>query len=144
MAFLLSGPQREPFLAAPASVLWLIGALIAAHAGRMLLSAGESERVLIEYAFIPLRYAADAGNPGTLLERAIPFVSYMFLHADATFLAIDCLWLLAFGTVVARRFGTVLFLSFFTVCGVAAALTYLLVNWVPAAAIIGASGAISV
>ena len=60
-------------------------------------------------------------DPGTVWERAIPFVSYMGLHASWTHLVINCLWLLAFGPVVARRFGSVLFLVFFLVCGVAGA-----------------------
>lgn len=143
MAFLQSGQRREPFLKAPASVLWLIGALVAAHAGRMLVSASASDRILSDYAFIPLRYAADALDPGTVVERAVPFVSYMFLHGDAAHLAVNCLWLLAFGPVAARRFGAVLFLLFFAICGVAAAATHLAFNWHSAEAVIGASGAVS-
>ncbi len=143
MAFLQSGPAREPFLKAPASVLCLIVALVAAHVGRMLVPAALSDRIVIDYGFVPLRYAAGAVDPGTLVQRAVPFVSYMFLHADATHLAVNCLWLLAFGPVVARRFGATLFLLFFLLCGVASALTYLAFNWQSAAAVIGASGAIS-
>src|ERR1700759_4244985 len=82
-------------------------------------------------------------NPGTLWDQAVPFVSYMGLHADWTHLAINCFWLLAFGPVVARRFGAGLFLAFFIICGLAGALTYLAFNWGGAAAVIGASGAIS-
>jgi membrane associated rhomboid family serine protease len=44
---------------------------------------------------------------------------------------------------VARRFGTVLFLLFFVVCGVAAAVAYLWLNWLSPIPVIGASGAIS-
>jgi membrane associated rhomboid family serine protease len=98
-----------------------------------------SNQILDQYAFVP----ANVIGPGTVAARAIPFVSYMFLHADTTHIAFNCLWLLAFGTVVARRFGTVLFLVFFTVCGVAAAATFLFSNWGSAEGAIGASGAIS-
>jgi membrane associated rhomboid family serine protease len=143
MAFLQSGHGREPFLKAPVSVLTLIGALVAAHVARMATSAVESERILNEYAFIPLRYSPDALEPGSAIDRAIPFVSYMFLHADVAHLAINCLWLLAFGSVVARRFGTVAFLLFFLICGVASAAIYLALNWESPGAVIGASGAIS-
>ena len=82
-------------------------------------------------------------NPGTLWERAIPFVSYMGLHGNWTHLIINCLFLLAFGPIVARRFGTVLFFLFFLVCGVVAALCYLALNWGSPVPVVGASGAIS-
>ena len=143
MAFLQSGHGREPFLKAPVSVLALIGALVAAHVARMAMVTAESERILNEYAFIPLRYSPDALEPGSWMERGVPFVSYMLLHADLGHLAINCLWLLAFGSVVARRFGTLMFLLFFLVCGAASAAIYLALNWGSPAAVIGASGAIS-
>jgi membrane associated rhomboid family serine protease len=44
---------------------------------------------------------------------------------------------------VARRFGTPLFLLFFLICGVAAALTHLALNWGGMDPVVGASGAIS-
>ncbi len=56
---------------------------------------------------------------------------------------INCLWLLAFGPIVARRWGNVLFLVFFLVCGVAGACAYLAMNWGSAVPVVGASGAIS-
>ena len=143
MAFLQSAPGPEPFLKAPVSVLSLIGALVAAHVARMAMTTAASEHLLNEYAFIPLRYAPDALEPGSWIERAIPFVSYMFLHADLAHLAINCLWLLAFGSVVARRFGTVAFLLFFVVCGIASAAIHLGLNWESPGLVIGASGAIS-
>ena len=73
----------------------------------------------------------------------MPFVSYMALHNDVTHLAVNSLWLLAFGPVVARRFGAGLFLLFFLICGVAGAATYLALNWGSPEPVIGASGAIS-
>lgn len=143
MAFLQSGQGREPFLRAPVSVLSLIGALVAAHLARMLMTAAASERILTEYAFIPLRYSPGVLEPGSAIDRAIPFVSYMFLHADWTHLSINCLWLLAFGSVVARRFGAASFLLFFLICGVASVAIHLAFNWQSPGAVIGASGAIS-
>ncbi len=143
MAFLQSSPTREPFLKAPASVVALIGVLIAAHIARVFAPAAMSEHILTEYAFIPARYASHAVDAGSVLDRAIPFVSYMFLHADATHVIINCLWLLAFGAVVARRFRTALFFLFFAICGVAAAVTHLAFNWNSVDPVIGASGAIA-
>ncbi|MGA7676085.1 MAG: rhomboid family intramembrane serine protease [Rhizomicrobium sp.] len=142
MAFLQSEPPREPFLHAPASVLWLIGALVLAHVARVAAPAALSDDLLTQYAFIPARYGASFGTSG-LFGLMAPFVSYMFLHADFVHLGVNCVWLLAFGPIVARRYGTMLFLLFFAVCGVAGAATYLAFDWGSPEGVIGASGAIS-
>jgi membrane associated rhomboid family serine protease len=148
MAFLHSGPAHQPAFNAPSVVLWLIAGLAAAHGGRMLLPADRSLQIINDYAFISARYshaflAGHNVDPGTWLDRGVPFLSYMALHNDWTHLAMNCLWLLAFGPVVARRFGAGLFLLFFCVCGVLAAGTFLACNWGDPAPMIGASGAIS-
>jgi membrane associated rhomboid family serine protease len=140
MAFLQNTPVRETFLKAPASVISLIGLLVAAHLARVFTSASMSELVLEQYAFIPQRFSQ---HDGSLFDRVIPFVSYIFLHADATHLIMNCLWLLAFGAVVARRFRPALFFLFFLICGVGAAAVHLLTNWNSAEGAIGASGAIA-
>jgi len=142
MAFLQGETPREPFLRAPISVLLLIGMLVSAHIIRMVVPAAMSDEVLTQYAFVPARYAAG-GDAGGLFSLAIPFVSHIFLHADVTHLAVNCLWLLAFGPVVARRFGAGLFLLLFAICGIAGAATFLAFNWGLPAGVIGASGAIS-
>ena len=126
MAFLQPQSPRQPVFQAPAIVLWLIGALTAAHGLRMLASDARSQDLVYAYGLVPARYSrafleSHMADPGTVLERAIPFVSYMGLHSDITHLGINCLWLLAFGPVVARRFGGLLFLVFFIVCGMAGA-----------------------
>ena len=73
----------------------------------------------------------------------VPLVSHMFLHGGFLHLTVNCLWFLAFGPIVARRYGTAMFLLFFFVCGVAGALTYLAFNWGSPEPVIGASGGIS-
>ena len=148
MAFLQSQPPRQPFLRAPPIVLWLIGVLVALHGLRIALPAERAQALAFDYGLVPARYSrafleSRMLDPGTLWDRAVPFVSYMGLHNDWTHLGINCLFLLAFAPIVARRFGPVLFLVFFLVCGLAGALTYLACNWGSAAPVVGASGAIS-
>jgi membrane associated rhomboid family serine protease len=148
MAFLQSQPPRQPIFRAPPVVLWLIGILTALHAAWTLLPAGRAQNIVYEYGLIPARYSrafleSRMLDPGTLWEQAVPFISYMGLHNGWTHLIINCLFLLAFAPIVARRFGPILFLIFFTVCGVAGALTYLAFNWGNPAPVVGASGAIS-
>jgi len=140
MAFLQSAPPRQPIFRAPPVVLWLIAVLAGLHALRVLQPPAVSDAIIAQYALIPVRYSQHIG---ALWERALPFVSYMGLHNDLVHLGINCVWLLAFGPIVARRFGTALFLLFFVVCGVLAAATHLAFNWGEAMPVIGASGAIS-
>ncbi len=142
MAFLQSKPSREPFLHAPTSVLWLIGLLVLVHVARVVAPTALSDDLLTQYAFIPARYSGSFGTSG-LLGLTAPFISHMFLHANFVHLGVNCIWLLAFGPIVARRFGTMLFYLFFIICGLVGALTFLAFDWGSTAGAIGASGAIS-
>lgn len=149
MAFFVeSKPAREPFLRAPSSVLGLIAVLVMAHVARVMAPAAVSDRVLNDYALNPARYsaqflAAHHADPGSLLDRIVPFFGHMLLHADTTHIAVNSLWLLAFGPVVARRFGGPAFILFFTLCGLAGGAFYVAFNWGQDASVIGASGGIS-
>lgn len=137
MAFLQSQPPREPFLHAPASVLWLIAVLVAVHLAVTLVPV--PDETLLYFAFVPARYVEGAG----LISLTVPLISHVFLHADFVHLAINCLWLLAFGAIVARRYGPAMFLLLFIICGIAGALTHLALNWDSPQPVIGASGAIA-
>ena len=143
MAFLQSQPPREPFLHAPATVLWLIAALVLAHIAMGIVPTALSDEILTQYALIPARYIHGVSSSGALFALAVPFASYMFLHGDFVHLGVNCLWLLAFGPIVARRFGAILFYVFFAVCGAAGAATCLAMDWGSSDVFIGASGAIS-
>jgi membrane associated rhomboid family serine protease len=148
MAFLVEDRPRQPFLHVPAVVVWLISALIGTHALRVFVFSRQSEALFVAYGFVPARYssaflAAHPYDPGTIFERAVPFVSYIFLHGSFMHVAINSVWLLAFGPIVTRRFGSLLFLVFFLVCGIAGAAAHLVCNWGSAAPVIGASAAVS-
>jgi len=146
MVFLQSAPPRQPMFRAPAVVLWMIGGLAAAHAARVLGPAERAQDAVYAFALIPARYSrafleSHMADPGTVWERAVPFLTYMALHNDWTHLVINCLWLLAFGPIVARRYGGLLFLGFFLVCGVAGAGAYVALHWGSTIPRLGASGA---
>lgn len=139
---------RQPFLLVPWPVLVLIGLLTVAYAAFALAPSGLEERILADFAFYPARYSqafvlANHLNPGTLLDRMLPFVSYMFLHAGLSHLAVNSIWLLPFGSVVAKRFGAIPFFVFFFLCGIAGAGVHLAFNWGSPLPVIGASGAVS-
>jgi membrane associated rhomboid family serine protease len=148
MAFFVEGkPARQPILRAPGSVIGLIGALVVAHVARVLAPPAVSDRILNDYALVPARYAVQSatahGAGSSLREQLVGLFSHMFLHANTMHIAVNCVWLLAFGPVVARRFGGIAFLLFFALCGLSGALLYIALNWGDPIGVIGASGAIS-
>ncbi len=147
MAFLQdTRPSREPFLNAPPTVLCLIGLLLATHAVRVFLPGNLPDDMLLEYSLTPARYAAALAQgmpPQGVFGLLVPLVTYIFLHADFAHVGINSLWLLVFGPIVARRLGTLRFLLFFLLCGIAAALLHLAVYWGSPMQVVGASGAVS-
>ncbi|HWD50493.1 MAG TPA: rhomboid family intramembrane serine protease [Rhizomicrobium sp.] len=140
------GPQ--PFLRLPWTVGLLALLLIATHFARTLLSENLSNIIVAEYGFIPAFYssaflAAHHVNAGSLFDRAVPFVSYMFIHGSWTHVLINTLWLLAFGPPVARRFGAARFFLLFILSGIAGAAAQLALSWGSADPIIGASAGVA-
>jgi len=145
---LTHGPSREPFLNVPFVLVALIAVIVAAYGAYAFAPTHIEQEITTRFAFYPARYSpaylhAYGYNPGSLLDRAIPFVSYIFLHANVTHLAVNMVWLLAFGAIVARRFGALLFLLFFLLCGIGGAATHLAFNWGSDSPVVGASAAIS-
>jgi membrane associated rhomboid family serine protease len=100
--------------------------------------------LVLASAFIPGRYSALGTElPGAPWALVTSFITYALLHADLVHLVVNSAWLLAMGTVVARRTGTVRFLGLSAVCGIAGALAFLVGNPGRMVPMIGASGAIS-
>ena len=63
--------------------------------------------------------------PGGCGAQVWTFFTYALVHADLTHLGFNALWLLAFGSPVARRFGAWRFFTFFMVTVAAGALAHL-------------------
>lgn len=135
---------RQPIFNVPGVVLALIGAFVALHVVRSFLPPEQDTWLTAALAFIPAR-ASGAGEmlPGGEIASITSYVTHVFVHGDITHLLINCAWLLAFGSPVARRTGAIRFLAFFFLCGAAGALFYLVVNGRVEILLIGASGAIS-
>src|SRR5689334_8599588 len=117
MAFLREPSVREPILRAPLVVLGLIALIVAAHLVRVLAPPNISDAILTHLAFMPARYLAWPEHFVDVAIAALPFVGYIFVHANWTHLIVNCLWLLAFGSPVARRFHALPFLALFLVSG---------------------------
>lgn len=140
--------DREPILNVPAVVAWLLGLLVAVHAVRMwLLSISTDNLLLLTFAFIPARYEPTL-LPGGILPGGTgadiwSFVTYALIHADLTHLAVNSIWLLAFGSPVAQRFGTRRFVVLMAVTAAAGALAHLVSHPGTMVPVIGASAAVS-
>lgn len=141
----MSNPiRREPVFDVPGAVAAMLGLIVAIHLGRTLLSDQDDNTVVLALAFIADRYTAHpAPWPGGFIAAWTAPFTHMLLHGDLSHLALNGASLAAFGTIVARRAGTLRFIGFTLVCGVAGAFTFAAFNWGAQAPLIGASGAIA-
>ncbi len=140
--------KREPILNVPGVVLALLLLLGAVHAVReWVLSVYDDQLLLLTFAFIPARYEPSMlfGGvlPGGLGAQVWTFFTYALLHADLMHLGFNALWLLAFGSPVARRFGTMRFLALMMVAVAAGALVHLAMHPGARVVMIGASAGVS-
>jgi membrane associated rhomboid family serine protease len=85
----------------------------------------------------------DGELPGGWAADVWTFVTYAFIHGNATHLIVNSVWLLPVGSALARRIGTIRFLLFFAVTAAAGAAFHLATNFGSVQVVIGASGAIS-
>ena len=140
--------SREPILNVPAIVVLILALLVAVHAVRWLVLSEEADQIfLLTFAFIPARYdpagALDGVLSGGTGAQIWTFVTYALIHADITHLGFNSIWLLAFGSPVARRFGVLRFLLFCAATVAAGALAHLATHAGEPNPMIGASAAIS-
>lgn len=134
-------PRREPVFNLPASVIAIIALCVAVHLVRVyMLSAEQDLDLLVRAAFIPIRYSGRFDLE--VWAFTSPF-TYTFLHGGFAHLAVNSIWLAAFGAPLANRLGTWRFLAFFAVTGVAAAFFFWAIHPLTQAPLVGASGAIS-
>ena len=129
----------------PTVIVVVTAIFVLVHVVRLALPPQGDMEVMLRFAFFPVRYvlAPGAGLPGGTGAKIWTFVSYMFLHADMTHLLVNSLWMLVFGSVVARRLGTTRFLLFSLLCGVGGIALHLVARWGDPVPVIGASAAIS-
>ena len=130
MAFLQSGQGREPFLRAPIPCAVADRGLVAAHVARMLMTTAASERILVEYAFIPASlFAATRSSPAARLIAPCRSSAICFctpISPISRSIACGCSRSVR-SLRAASAAGS--FLLFFLICGVAAAAIHLAFNW---------------
>lgn len=134
--------RREPVFNIPASLGWVLAALWLIEIVReTILSPAQDNALLVQTAFIPLRYATPFSeqSPAWLWSP----LTYSFLHGGFLHLTLNSIWMVAFGAVVARRLGAFRFALFWVFTSVGAALSFLALNWGAPVPVIGASGVVS-
>jgi len=141
-------PRRERMLNVPAAIVVLLAVLGLVQLLLMfVLTAEQTTEFLLLFAFIPARYdfsvLSDVAWPGGWAADIWTFVTYALIHANLTHLIFNAVWLLAFGSPVARRFGPLRFTAFMAVTAAAGAAAHLATHFGELLPMVGASAAIS-
>jgi membrane associated rhomboid family serine protease len=133
--------RREPVFNLPGVVLALIAACVGVHLVRMwLLTPAQDFEMILRFAFIPLRYS---GGYALDVDAFLAPFTYAFMHGGLGHLAVNTIWLAAFGSPLANRIGAPRFLLFWAVTSLAAVALHYALHSTEAVPLIGASGAIS-
>ena len=135
---------REPILTLPVALTVYVLLIAVIHL-RVLLPPEFEDWTIAVFGFIPARYDAAPvelflGGAGA---KVWTFVTYSLLHANLTHIVFNVLWLLPFGSALARRFGPFRFFLFMAVTAVAGALAHLLTHEHAVVPMIGASASVS-
>jgi membrane associated rhomboid family serine protease len=161
---------REPIFFIPVPVLSLVALLLGAHAFLTWASIPIQDAIYLDWGFIPGRLtislwpdrlaelvaqsntdphaldvarmwrATTASHPG---PKFWTLVSYALLHGSWTHVGLNCVWIVAFGPPIARRFGWWRFYLFFAATAACGALLHWLTAMMDFTPLIGASAAAS-
>ena len=135
----------EPILTLPGALTAYILLLAVVHL-RVLLPPELENWTVDVFGFIPKRYDSTLlaiNFPGGAGAKVWTFVTYSLLHANLSHLGFNVLWLLPFGSALARRFGAIRFFVFMAVTAAAGALAHLVTHEHAVAPMIGASASVS-
>lgn len=140
--------QEPPAFNVPSVVLLFIGAMIVAFAAFDWATPERQEEMLILFALFPARYIAPVAHPDLLFPGGVAgdlwtLITYTFMHGSWTHVIMNAIWLLAFGSAIARRIGSFRFVLFYFFCGIVGALLHVALNGGSLIPVVGASGAIS-
>lgn len=139
-------PPREPILTIPGAMVALLAVMVGIHVVRALLPLVTDQEIIWTFGFVPARYDSSvmAGQfPGGTGAEIWTFLTYAFLHADFSHILFNMLWMLPFGSALARRFSPPRFFAFLAVTAIAGAAAHLVTHQHEVAPMIGASAAVS-
>jgi len=127
-------PRRVPIIN---TILIIINILVYAY--QRLMTAGPNSTLVFQFAFIPANFLSAPTDPGNIRN----IFTAMFMHAGLLHLAGNMLYLWIFGDNVEDVWGSLRYLIFYLVGGVAATFTHVFTNPTSAIPTVGASGAIA-
>lgn len=133
--------KLPPAFNVPAIVVGVIGVLAAVHVGLWFLGNDWQVWALYALSLIPVRFTIP-GYPMIPGSQYWSLATYMLLHGSWEHLIFNAIWLLVFGTPVARYLGNARFLAVALVSGVFGGLCSLALHWGQETIIVGASGAV--
>lgn len=139
-------PRNPPAINVPGIVIATIAVLLAVHLIRdYALSPSADFQLLVDFAFFSGCYGfvQDVCSVRPALADFWQPVTHAFLHGDGMHLATNAVWLLAFGTPVARRLGAARFVLFFVAGAASGAALFYVLNPQLLQPMIGASGSVS-
>ena len=133
---------REPIFNIPGVILAIMsicGVVFVLES--YILSEQQSGSFLWNFAFVPARFSQYGGfySPAALLTT----VTYSLMHGSIAHLALNMIWLAAFGSPLAARIGPLRMTLFWIVTSIAAVMTHFAVYPDSLAPLVGASGAVS-
>lgn len=133
--------RREPVFNLPPVVLAVIAICAVVYLlQEYLLNETQQMVLLYDGAFIPVLYTGKYGFDWFLFTR--PF-TYAFMHGGIAHIAINMIWLAAFGSPLANRLGALRFAIFYAVTGLASVVLFWVLHPYGEMPLVGASGAIS-
>lgn len=137
--------RRQPILNAPLVVLIAVAGLVAVFVALRLLP--QQAAVMIEWsgAVSPARFLRDVVSPRAP-AAILTLATHMLFHASIVHILLNSVWLVAFGSPVARRLGprsAAAFILLFCLSGMAGALAFVMVHPASTTILIGASGGVS-
>jgi len=127
-------------------VTWAImAACVAVYLFQMGLGAAQEHGLLLSLGAIPAVLLGEKNLPPdlVLVPAIVTPVTAMFLHGGFFHLGGNLLYLWIFGNNVEDAMGSVRFILFYLLCGMAAAFTHALISPDSIVPMVGASGAIS-
>ncbi|WP_019223792.1 rhomboid family intramembrane serine protease [Bartonella rattaustraliani] len=136
-SFLLE-KSREPLLNVPFIIVVLIALCSSIYFIPQYFFSHKLYTASLEFfSFIPGAFKAKP------LEFCHTIVSYSFMHSSLKHLALNMVWLLIFGSILARHLGDLRFIIFWILTAIIAVLTYFIFHQESVVPLVGASGAIS-
>lgn len=140
--------KREKVFNVPTIVVVLVAVLAAIRALMNYLPPEFSKWIVLYFAFSPARFWAPdlvfGLSTGMAKMSGIwTLFTHFFIHANWSHVVFNSLWMLAMGSVIARRIKALRFVAFTFFCAAGGALFYFVLHHNSYALLVGASGAVS-